>query len=112
MTPKVPDDLKGKHIDDRGATIRGATDLTEETSAPGESHKAMLQDFFTGNLKGDSVQSWTVSIQHTRPNGDDCMECVSWVLSKKHVADYVAELQQVATELVHSRDDGRLVVVV
>ena len=112
VTPKVPDDLKGKHLDEKCATVRGATELTEETSAPGESHKAFLHNYFAGLLKGDSVKSITVSIEHTRPNGDFAIECVSWVLSKKHVADYVAELQNVATELVHELDDGRLLVVV
>ena len=64
-----------------------------------------MHDYLDCRFKGDSVKSITVSIEHTRPNGDDCIECVSWVLSKEHVADYVAELQKVATNLVHSRGD-------
>ena len=73
-------------------------------TAIGAAGHAEILESYCFYLKRDPVMHFTSLIQHTRPNGDFVCECVSSVLSKEHVADYVDELQKVAKDIVHSRD--------
>ena len=100
VTPKVPDDLKDAQVGEGFATEQRATYLAGLT----EEGRAEMREMYCFYLERDPVRHFTSAIQHTRPNGDFVLECVSRVISKEHVADYVDELQKVAKDIVHSRD--------